>query len=54
MNERKRLSDILRGSDRDTLAKNWKDTLAKNWKDTEAANDLHALRGQAMLLEEGT
>jgi len=35
VNERKRLSDILRGSDRDTLA--------KNWKETEAAKDLEPL-----------
>jgi hypothetical protein len=35
VNERKRLSDILRGSDRDTLA--------KNWKDAEAAKDLEPL-----------
>src|SRR5690348_12954625 len=35
MNERKKLSDILRGSDRDALA--------KHWKDTEAAKDLAPL-----------
>jgi hypothetical protein len=35
MNERKKLSDILRGSDRDSLA--------KQWKETEAAKDLEPL-----------
>ena len=35
MNERKMLRDILRGSDRDALA--------KRWKDTEAAKDLEPL-----------
>jgi hypothetical protein len=35
MNERKKLSDILRGSDRDALA--------KQWKNTEAAKDLEPL-----------
>ena len=35
MNERKKLSDILRGSDRDTLA--------KQWQDTKAAKDLGPL-----------
>lgn len=35
MNERKKLSDILRGSDRDTIA--------KQWQTTEAAKDLAPL-----------
>jgi hypothetical protein len=35
MNERKKLSDILRGSDRDTLA--------RQWNETEAAKDLEPL-----------
>jgi hypothetical protein len=35
MNERKKLSDILRGSDRDALA--------KQWKDTQAAKELEPL-----------
>jgi hypothetical protein len=35
MNERKKLSDILLGSDRDTLA--------KKWEETEAAKDLEPL-----------
>lgn len=35
MNERKKLSDILRGTDRDALA--------KQWNDTEAAKDLEPL-----------
>jgi len=35
MNERKKLSDILRGSDRDALP--------KKWKDTEAAKELEPL-----------